>query len=731
MNNLQDLPMAATTDEHIGLSRRHFLKASAALGGGLLISFSLPVLMRGAQAVEGAAGFEPNAYVRIDHGGRIYLTIQPVEMGQGTYTSMPALIAEELEVGLDQVSIEHAPADDTRYANPMLGFQVTGGSTSVPANWTPLREAGAAARLLLIAAAAQQWGVEVDSCKAEKGEVLHPASGRRLGYGELVDSAAKLSLPEAIPLKAPKDFKLIGTPAKRTDSPSKVNGTAVFGIDVHPDGMKVAAITICPIVGGTLDEVDPAPAMAVRGVREVIRTDNAVAVIADHMGAARKGVAALQIKWNPGANGQVSSAQMLDDIRKASEQKGAEVRNEGNVEEALQKAAKKIEAVYQVPFLAHACLEPVNCTVHVRKDACDLWLGIQVPTRAKTAAAELTGLPEAAVTVHNHLIGGGFGRRLEIDFVIHAVKIAKQVDYPVKVIWSREEDTRHSTLRPYHYSHLSAGLDEENRPVAWTHKVTGGSILARWAPPAFVNGIDRDAIRDASGPYAFPNLNVQYVRHEPPTGITPAFWRGVGHTQNAFMVEGFLDELAHIAQVDPFEYRYPLLQDHPRAVKVLQLLRDKSGWNSPPAEGHGRGLALTYCFGTYAAQVADVSVTANGEVKVHKVTTVVDCGIAINPDSVVAQVQGGTIFGLTAALFGNITFREGRVEQGNFDTYRMLRINEVPQIETFRVESAESPGGLGEVSTVTIAPAVVNAIFAASGKRLRILPIDPRELKTA
>lgn len=730
MNSLQDFPMKTSTQEPLGLSRRHFLKASAAVGGGLLISFSLPPMMGDAQASTGA-NFEPNAYVRIDREGGIYLTIQPVEMGQGTYTSMPALIAEELEVGLDQVHIEHAPADDKRYPNPMLGFQVTGGSTSVPGNWKPLREAGAAARVLLISAAAQKWGVAADTCKAEKGEVLHPSSGRKLGYGELVDTAAKLPLPETIPLKDPKDFKLIGTPAKRTDSPSKVNGTAMFGIDVHPEGMKVAAITICPVVGGTLDSVDSSPAMAVRGVREVIRTDNAVAVIADHMGAARKGLASLQIKWNPGANAQLSSAQLLSDIQKASEQAGVEVRNDGNADEALQKAATRLDVVYQVPFLAHACLEPVNCTVHVRKNACDIWVGIQVPARAKTAAAELTGLPEEAVQVHNHLIGGGFGRRLEIDFVIHAVKIAKQVDYPVKVIWSREEDTRHSTLRPFHYNHLSAGLDEQNRPVAWTHKVTGGSILARWAPPAFVNGIDRDAVRDASGPYAFPNVKVQYVRHEPPAGITPAFWRGVGHTQNAFMVEGLLDELIHVAKADPFEYRYPLLQEHPRAIKVLQLLREKSDWDSPLPQGHGRGLALTYCFSTYAAQVAEVSVGANGDVRVLKVTSVVDCGIPINPDSVVAQIQGGTFFGLTAALFGDITFKDGRVEQGNFDTYRMLRINEVPELITHTIESSEPPGGLGEVSTVTIAPAVVNAIFAATGKRLRRLPIDPQELRSA
>ena len=729
MNTPASLSPQDPSQESVGLSRRSFIMAGAALGGGLLISFSLPISMRGAfaQGVE----FSPNAYIRVDREGRVFLTIQPVEMGQGTYTSMPALIAEELEVGLDQVVIEHAPADDKRYANPMLGFQVTGGSTSVPANWKPLREAGATARTLLITAAANQWGVPASSCKADKGVVSHPESGKRAGYGELADAAAQLPMPETVALKDPREFKLIGTPAKRTDTPDKVNGKAVFGIDARPEGVKVAAVMLCPIVGGTLDSVDPAPAMAVKGVRQVLRTDNSVAVVADHMGAARKALAMLQVKWNGGENANVSSESMLKNIMAASMEPGLEVKNEGNAKEALAKSAKKIEAVYQVPFLAHACLEPVNCTVHVRKDGCDLWLGIQVPARAKAVAAKITGLPEESVQVHNHLIGGGFGRRLEVDFVEDAVKLARQVDYPLKVIWSREEDTRHSTLRPFHYNHLSAGLDDKGKPIAWTHKVTGGSILARWLPAAFTDGIDRDAVRDASGPYAFPALSVHYVRHEPPKGITPAFWRGVGHTQNAFMVEGLLDELIQLSGSDPFEYRYPLLQHHPRAVKVLQMLREKSGWDTPVAPGHGRGLALTSCFSTYAAQVAEVSVSPSGEVRVHKISTVVDCGIAINPDSVVAQVQGGTIFGLSAVLFGNITFKDGKVEQGNFDTYRVLRINETPHIETWRVESDESPGGLGEVSTVTIAPAVVNAIYAATGKRLRTLPIDPAVLKEA
>ncbi|NWL76688.1 aldehyde dehydrogenase [Pseudomonas taiwanensis] len=712
-----------------GLSRRGFLKASAAAGGGLLISFTLPGLMGAAGAAEG--DFSPNAYIRIDRSGKVTFIIQPVEMGQGTYTSMPALIAEELEVPLEQVVIEHAPADDKRYANPMLGFQVTGGSTSVPANWTPLRQAGATARTLLVTAAAQQWSVPVESCKAENGAVVHAESGRKLGYGELVDVAAQLPVPAEVPLKDPAQFKLIGTPAKRTDGPAKVTGKAMFGIDARPEGMKVAAITICPIIGGTLAEVDDAPALAVKGVHKVVRTQDAVAVIADHMGAARKGLAALSIKWNEGDNGKVSSATLLENIAEASKAEGVQARVEGDVPAAMAKAAKKVEVVYQVPFLAHACMEPVNCTAHVRKDGCDLWVGIQVPARAKALAAQLTGLPEDKVVVHNQLLGGGFGRRLETDFVGHAVEVAKQVDYPVKVIYSREEDTRHSSLRPFHYNHLAAGLDEQGRPIAWTHKVTGGSIIARWAPDRFKNGVDGDAVRDACGPYGFPNLAVHYVRHEPPKGITPAFWRGVGHTQNGFMVEGFLDELAVMNKVDPFTYRYPLLEKHPRAVKVLETLREKSAWDTPLPAGQGRGVALTYCFGTYAAQVAEVSVDAGGMVKVNKVICVVDCGIPINPDTVVAQMQGGTIFGLTAVLFGNITFKDGRVEQANFDSYRLLRLNEVPPIETHIINSGESPGGLGEVSTVVIAPAVVNAIFAATGKRLRSLPIDPAQLKQA
>ncbi|NWE30085.1 xanthine dehydrogenase family protein molybdopterin-binding subunit [Pseudomonas gingeri] len=712
------------------VSRRGFLKIGAASGGGLLLSLALPGAI-GTSLADGNAPFEPNAFIRVDRQGKVTFTIAQVEMGQGTYTSIPVLIAEELAVRLDQVLIEHAPADNKRYANPLLGFQVTGGSTSIRSAWEPLRQAGATARTLLLQAAALQWNVAPSSCVASEGVVRHEASQRSLAYGDLVEKAATLPVPEKVELKSPEHFQLIGLTRKRTDSPAKVNGTALYGIDARPEGVKVAAVTACPVIGGSLASVDDRAALAVKGVLRVIRIDNAVAVVAEHMGAARKALALLEIRWNDGANGQFSTEKMLQAIEQASRAAGAVVRNVGDVEQALAQAEKKFEVVYQVPFLAHACMEPMNCTVHVRAQGCDLWLGTQVPARAQAVAAQLTGLAESQVQVHNHLLGGGFGRRLDVDFVTQAVAFAKQVEFPLKVIWSREEDTRHSTLRPYHFNHLSAGLDAAGRPTAWTHKVTGSSILARWLPARFTNGIDGDAIRDPSGPYDFPNIGVSYIRHEPPAGITTGFWRGVGHTQNVFMVEGFIDELAASAGQDPVAYRLALLDKHPRARKVLEAVAQHSGWGTPLEKGRGRGVALTFCFGTYAAQVAEVSVDAVGQVRVHKVTCVVDCGRAIVPDSIVAQMQGGAVFGLSAALFGNITFKDGKVEQGNFDTYRVLRMNEMPSIETHLLDSDETPGGIGEVSTVTIAPALVNAVFAATGKRLRQLPVDSARLASA
>jgi isoquinoline 1-oxidoreductase beta subunit len=719
----------------INTSRRAFLQ-----GGGLLLGFALlganskTVFAATASQVTGeevAAPFEPNAFIRIDPKGTVTLVMPMVEMGQGVYTSMAMLLAEELEVDLDQVQLQHAPANDALYANPILKNQTTGASTTIRAFWTPLRQAGAVARNLLIAAAAKKWNVDPATCRAKHGVVSDVSGSKHLGYGELAVEATRLPVPAAdsVPLKDPKDFTLIGTPAKRLDSSIKVDGRAEFGIDIKVPGMKIAAIAISPVFSGKPKSVDEAAALAVKGVHQVVKTDEAVAVVADHMGAAKKGLEAAAIEWDDGPNAAVSSADIVKQLDEGSKQPGAVARNDGDVEKAFAGAAQRIDAIYQLPFLAHATMEPMNCTVHVQKDSCDIWVGTQVPTLAQAAASKLTGLPLDKVKVHNHLLGGGFGRRLETDGIVHAVKIAKQVDSPVKVVWSREEDIQHDMYRPYYYDRLSAGLDADGKPVAWTHRVSGSSIVARYIPPLFKDGLDFDAVDGAAQPpYALPNIHVDYVRVEP-AGIPTAFWRGVGPTHNIFVVESFMDEVAHAAKQDPVAYRKALLVANPRALGVLTLAAEKAGWGTPMPEGHGRGVSVQFAFGSYVSQVAEVEVAADGSVKVHRIVCAVDCGLVVNPDTIEAQMQGGAIFGLTAALHGAITLKDGRVEQGNFDSYLPMRIDEVPVIETHLVKSAEAPGGIGEAATSAVSAAVTNAIFAATGKRIRTLPIDPGLLK--
>jgi len=712
------------------LSRRSFITASAAAGGGLLLSLTLG---RDAAARTGVAGgdFAPNAFVRIDRHGRVTLIMPQVEMGQGTYTSMPMLIAEELEVDLNQVHLEHAPPDDKKYSNPLIGFQVTGGSTSVRGFWKPLREAGAVARSMLVSAAAATWKVDPASCRAEHGAVIHAPTGRKLSYGAVADNAAKLSVPQNVALKDPKDFKLIGTSAKRLDAPDKVNGKATFGIDVKLPGMKFATVAACPVFGGKLARVDDTKAKVIKGVRQVVTLDDAVAVVADHMGAAKKGLAALDITWDPGANARLSTADIVRQLDEASKGAAVVAEHHGDVTTAMAGASHVLEAVYQMPLLAHTTMEPMNCTVQVRPDSCEVWVGNQVLSRAQAAAAQVTGLPLEKVKVHNHVLGGGFGRRLEVDYVTQAVRIAKQVQAPVKVVWTREEDVQHDVYRPYYYDRLSAALGPDGLPVAFNHRVTGPSILARFAPSQFKNGIDSDAVEAAAGPYSFPNLLIEYVRKEPPAGLTVGWWRGVGVTHNAFMVEGFVDELAALAKRDPVEYRRALLAGAPRARAVLDLAAEKAGWGRSLPAGSGRGVSVIFGFGAYVAQVAEVSVDKDGQVHVQRVVCAVDCGQMVNPDTVTAQMEGGLIYGLTAALHGEITLKNGRVEQSNFDTYQAVRIDEAPAIEVHLIDSREAPGGVGEPSTSTIAPAVINAIYAATGKRLRKLPINPEELKPA
>jgi isoquinoline 1-oxidoreductase beta subunit len=547
-----------------GLSRRKLLQAGAAAGGGLLLSLSLPVANDKAEAA-GGDGFAPNAFIRIGGDGQIVLTMPSVEMGQGTYTAIPMLIAEELEVDLTQVRLEHAPPNEKLYGNPLLGgAQATGNSNAVRAAWQPLRQAGATARTMLVSAAAKRWNVDPASCHVQSGEVRHAPTGRSSKYGELAADAARMPVPEGVVLKRPEDFKLIGTPAKRLDAPSKVNGTAVYGIDVRPPGVKIATLAQSPVFGGRVKRVDDRAAKVVKGVRQIVRLDDAVAVVADHMGAAKKGLAALVIEWDDGPHAKLGMEEIVGDLEKATLNSGPVAQNIGDIDKAMASAATKVEATYQMPFLAHATMEPMNCTVDVLKDGCEVWVGSQAIARVQVAAAKTAGLPLDKVVAHNHLIGGGFGRRLEIDGVIRAVQIAKQVDGPVKVVWTREEDIQHDMYRPYWFDRLSAGLDEKGMPVAWNHRFAGSSVIARWAPPFFNNGLDPDTTEGAINlVYALPNMHVEYVRVEP-AGIPTAFWRSVGPSHNVFVTESFIDELAAAAKQDPVASAGPPRQVAPR-----------------------------------------------------------------------------------------------------------------------------------------------------------------------
>jgi len=653
-----------------------------------------------------------------------------VEMGQGTYTSMSMLLAEELEGGLDQVKLEHAPPDDKLYANPLFGDQETGASTSVRVFFDPLRRAGATARTMLVAAAAQTWKVDPASCQANRAVVTHTPTGRKLTYGALAEKAAKLPVPTQVALKAPKDFKLIGTPAKRLDTPAKVNGTAQYGIDVRLPGMKIATVAASPVVGGKVAAVDDSKARATKGVRQIVRLDDAVAVVADHMWAAKEGLAALSIRWEDGPNGRVSTADVVRGLAAAAQSPGVVVRNEGDAHAAVAGAPKKVESVYEVPFLAHAAMEPINCTVHVRPDRCEVWTGSQVLSRAQGGAAKVTGLPLDKVVVHNHYLGGGFGRRLEFDYVTQAVRIAKQVEGPVKVIWTREEDIRHDVYRPYYYDRMAAGLNAGGQPIAWTHRIVGPAILARYLPPAFKGGIDIDGVDGAEQLlYAIPAIRVEYVRHEEPV-LNTGFWRGVGVTHNNFVIESFVDELAAAAKQDPVAYRRALLSKSPRATAVLDIAAQAAGWGRPPPDGRSRGVSVLYSsWGSYLAEVAEVSVSKVGEVRVHRVVLAVDCGTEVNPDTLKAQAEGGIIFGISGALWGEVTLENGRVQQSNFHDVRVLRINETPAIEVHLVRNLEAPGGMGEPPTAVTAAALANAVFAATGKRIRKLPLE-RQLRS-
>jgi len=702
-------------------SRRDFLRVSVAAGGGLLLGFALPPANSAEQTGSAAAPFAPDAFIRIDRNGTVTLIMCQVEMGQGIYTSISQILADELDADFRHVVVEAAPPNDALYTNPALGFQVTGGSTSIRVFWMPMRKAGASARAMLVEAAAATWHVDPGSCRTANSEVIHEPSGRRLAYGALADRAARSTPPKNPTLKARKDFQLIGTPARRLDSPDKVNGRAMFGIDAMPRGVKFATLRASPVFGGKVAHVDATGTQGVPGVRQVVVLDDLVAVVADQMWAAKKGLDALQIKWDDGQNASVSSEQIFEQIRAAGDRDGVVAKSVGDIDKAL--SSNKIEATYYVPFLAHAPMEPMNCTVHVRPDACEIWVGNQVITRTQAVAAKLTGLPLGQVIVHNHLIGGGFGRRLEVDGIAKAVRIAQKVDGPVKIVWTREEDIQQAMYRPVYFDRFAAVLTD-GKITAWSHRVAGSSILARFAPPAFVNGMDADAVDGAVDfPYDVSNIHVEYVRQEPPA-IPTCFWRGVGPTHNIFVIESFVDELAHRAGKDPVQFRLDQLHGAPRLRACLELAATKAGWGQPLPARVGRGVAVQSVFGSHLATIAEAQVDRNGEVKVRRIVCAVDCGIAVNPNTIAAQIEGGLIFGLTAALHSQITISKGRVQQSNFNDYRMMRINEAPSIEVHLIPSEEAPGGIGEPGTVAAAPSLANALFAVTGIRLRRLPID-------
>jgi isoquinoline 1-oxidoreductase beta subunit len=645
-----------------------------------------------------------------------------VEMGQGIYTAVAMILADELDADFSKVVLEHAPPDDKLYANPTFGIQVTGNSNSVRSFWKPLRIAGASARAMLVQAAAQQWQVEPASCAASNGTVTHAASGRTLGYGDLADAAGSVPVPQNPPLKDPKDFTLIGKPLKRFDTPGKTDGKVIYGIDAMLPGMKFATLAASPVFGGKVGHVDDSAAKTIPGVRQVVVLDDLVAVVGDHMWAAKRGLDALVITWDEGQNAKISSSDIWDNLRAASKKDGVVAKSVGDIAKGLSQG-ERFEGEYELPFLAHATMEPMNCTVHMTPGACEIWIGTQVLTRVQSTAAQVAGLPVDKVVVHNHLLGGGFGRRLEPDMAASAVRVAQHVDGPVKIIWTREEDIQHDIYRPVYRDTIAATLSD-GKIAAWKYRITGSSILARWLPPAFQKGIDIDAVDSAVDmPYDIPNLQVEYVRAEPPA-VPTGFWRGVGPNNNVFAVECFMDELARKAGKDPIDFRRGMLDKTPRLKAALDLVAEKSGWGQPLPARAGRGVCAQPAFGSFIATVVEAEVDEHGQVRLRRVTSAVDTGIAVNPDTIVAQLQGGLIFGLTAALFGEITIERGRVRQSNFNDYRMLRIDEVPKIEVHVIKSGENPGGIGETGTTAGPPALRNAIYAATGIALRRLPID-------
>jgi isoquinoline 1-oxidoreductase beta subunit len=713
------------------LERRDFLKISVAASGGLLIGFQFPRISALASAPSSSAlgastnSFMPNAFVRIGTDERVTVIVNHSEMGQGVYTSLPMLLADELDADWTKVGFEPAPVDP-KYNHPAFGMQMTGGSSSVYSGLQQFREAGAAARAMLIAAAAQQWSVPASDCRTESGAVLH--GSRKLSYGQLAGTAAKLTPPEHVQLKDPKDFKLIGKPIKRLDTPEKLNGGAVFGIDVKLPGMVTAVIARPPIFGAKMKSFDDARARSMPGVKKIVAIPAGVAVIADTFWQAKTAREALRVEWDEGAMQNFNTSEMMHQFRERAKAPGTSVRKDGDV--ATASVAKKIEAVYEVPYLSHLMMEPLNCVVDLRADSCEVWTGSQFQTIDRANAAKVAGLPPEKVQLHTTFLGGGFGRRAnpQSDFVVEAVYVAKAARVPVKVIWTREDDMQGGWYRPAFLHAIEGGVDANGNAVSWRSRLVGQSIMAgtpfaaammkgKAYDPASVEGVD-------DLPYEIPNLTVE--SHQAEIGVPVQWLRSVGHSHTAFATECFVDELAGLAQKDPYQFRRALLQKHPRHLGVLDLAAQKAGWGKPLPKGMGRGIAVHFAFESYSAHVAEVSVE-DGNVRVHRMVCAIDCGQYVNPGIIAAQTEGGAIFGASAALFQELTFDKGRLQQTNFNSFPVMRMNECPSIETHIVDNHEKSGGIGEPGVPCAAPAIANAVFAATGKRIRKLPIRMSE----
>jgi isoquinoline 1-oxidoreductase beta subunit len=714
------------------LRRRDFLRASSAVGGGLLIAFHWPGPALGAESAFGGAAeeFAPNAFVRIATDGRVTVIINKAEMGQGVCTSLAMLLCEELDADWTRVGFEFAPVDPV-YGHPGYGIQMTGGSTSIAGMSEPLRRAGASARAMLVAAAAEQWNVPVGECRTEKGAVLHDASRRRAGFGELAEAAVGMPAPTEVTLKDPKDFELVGKSTHRLDTADKVVGKAVFAIDVSLPGMLYAVVAHPPVFGARVVKLDSTAARAVAGVVEVAQIPSGVAVIADGFWPAKRARDLLKIAWDLGENATLSSDGLREQYRALARTPGLVARHDGDPEAAVKSAARTLNADFELPYLAHATMEPLNSVVDLRKDSCEIWAGSQFQTIDHAAAAQVAGLDPATVKLHTTFLGGGFGRRANpvSDYIVEAVHVAMAARAPVKMIWTRDDDMRGGYYRPMWHSRVRAALDDGGTITAWSHTIVGPSFIAGTPFEPFIikDGIDGTSVEGAADlPYAIPNVHVDL--HTTKVGVPTLWWRSVGHSHTAFVVESFLDELARAIGVDPLALRRKLLAKEPRHLRVLETAAEAAGWGKPLAPGRARGVAVHASFGSFVAHVAEVSIES-GRPRVHRFTSAIDCGRIVNPDTIKAQIEGAVGFGLTAALYGEITLKNGRVEQSNFHDYRMLRIHEMPTVDVHLVASDEPSSGVGEPGVPPVAPALANALAALTRKPIRRLPIRAEDLR--